>query len=110
MCLQAILGLLDSLVPHHGVIALNVLLSYQHIASHFNISTALLPRKHVSLAFHKCMLDPYKEKRLWKIWNLLRYFFLWMYALNLAWIFLAAYSLLYSRSFLYLILVTKPLI
>jgi hypothetical protein len=54
--LQVLLRLLDSLVPQHGQETLDVLLSCEHISSHFLVGSLVLPSEHIGLALHDCML------------------------------------------------------
>ncbi len=58
MGLEALLRILDLLVPEHGMEPLDVLLSNDDVASHLKVGTALLPCEHICLALHEGVLDP----------------------------------------------------
>jgi hypothetical protein len=54
---EALLAILDALVPHHRVESFDVLLSDKDVSTHLQVSAALLPGQDIGLALHEGMLD-----------------------------------------------------
>lgn len=108
MCFKSLLRFFNSLVPKHCMESLYILLSHYHIAPHLQICPPLLSCQYIRLALHQCIFHHYIY--IYYDQCLLKYFLRCMYALNLACIFRAAYSLRSLLSLWYRLLVTNPLI
>jgi hypothetical protein len=55
--LKPLLGLLDALVPEHGMESLDVLLGDQGVRPQLQVGTPGLPGKHIRLTLHEGVLD-----------------------------------------------------